>query len=190
MTQPSFVVEYWLSAGPAKWYAQDEDFDRDIEYNFGFLWQMIHDGYDPEWQTSPEGALAWIIMLDQFPRNMYRNDDPRAYSTDAKALDGAGTCLANEWDRKLKEPERQFVYMPFMHAESMELQNISVDLFHTRISDPSNQLHARAHHEVIKRFGRFPHRNKALGRDTMPEEQAYLDAGGYGSIVRDMQSAG
>lgn len=188
MTNAADVLSFWIEAGPAKWYAKDDSFDQEISDKFGTVWRAANEGWMPDWAGDAQGALALVILLDQMPRNMFR-DDPRAFATDAKALMLAGTILAQGWDRDIAEPERQFVYMPFMHSEERAHQDTCVDLMKTRMTDDDNALHARVHREIIVRFGRFPYRNKALGRVSTPEEQAFLDGGGYGDILRTMQNA-
>jgi uncharacterized protein (DUF924 family) len=135
------------------------------------------------WAFCPRGTLAFLIVTDQFPRNMFR-DDPRAFSTDAIALEAASRAIARNFDQDVSEPERQFFLLPFMHSESLTMQERGVRLFMMRMS-PENQnlLHARAHRKVIRDFGRFPYRNSALGRNSTNSERAYLDAGGYGHTV-------
>lgn len=185
MTDAEEIVKFWLSAGPEKWYAKDDAFDQVIRDRFGPVWHAAHAGEMPDWASDAPGALALLIVLDQFPRNMFR-DDARAFATDAKALALASHCVAQGWDREIPEPERQFFYMPFMHAEDMDHQNTCVDLFETRMTGANSALHARVHREIIARFGRFPYRNAVLGRETTPEEQAFLDGGGYGEILREL----
>lgn len=189
MIRAEDVLTFWLGAGPAKWYAKDDAFDQAIRDQFGPVWHAADGGQMPDWAGDPRGALALVIVLDQFPRNMFR-DDARAFATDAQALAITDRCLANGWDREIDEPERQFIYMPLMHSEQMEHQNTSVDLFETRMAGGTNALHARAHREIIARFGRFPYRNAALGRAMKPEEQAFIDDGGYGAILRRLDPPG
>jgi len=140
---------------------------------------MARQGGFQDWLTSPESVLSYIILTDQFPRNMFR-DDGRAFATDDKAVAASKEAIANDWDLSITEPERQFVYVPFMHAEDIALQDAGVRMFTERMSPGNlNLLHAKAHRWVIEAFGRFPYRNAALGRTTTPEEQAFLDQGGY-----------
>lgn len=188
MTNAADVMTFWNEAGPAKWYAQDDAFDQEIRDKFGQTWRAAEQGHMPDWARDAESALALVILLDQFPRNMFRND-PKAFSTDAKALEVAGQILAHGWDREIAEPERQFVYMPFMHSEDPDHQDACVDLMESRMETGDNALHARVHREIIARFGRFPYRNAALGRVSTPQERTFLDEGGYGGILRDFQSA-
>lgn len=186
MTRAADVLDFWMEAGPAKWYAQDDAFDQDIRDQFGQTWRAAHDGHMPDWASSATGALALIILLDQFPRNMFRND-PRAFATDETALEVTGQCLAHGWDREVAGLERQFIYMPLMHSENMDHQDTCVELMETRMDEGNNALHARAHREIIRRFGRFPYRNAALGRETTVAEQAFMEEGGYGAILREVE---
>lgn len=183
MTRSTDVLDFWLEAGPAKWYAKDDGFDEAIRDQFGQTWRAANDDHLPDWARDADGALALVILLDQFPRNMFR-EDPRAFDTDTKALEITGVCLAHGWDRDIAEPQRQFIYMPFMHSENMDHQNTCVELMETRMTQGNNALHARVHREIIARFGRFPYRNAALGRTMTPEEQAFIDDGGYGTIMK------
>lgn len=187
MTHARDVLAFWQDAGPAKWYTKDPAFDAEIVDRFGTVWTAAHQGYMPDWASSADGGLALILLLDQFPRNMFR-DDPRAFATDAAALEVTGHCLAHGWDRQIAEPERHFFYMPFMHSENIDHQDAGVQLMETRMETGDNALHARAHREIIARFGRFPYRNAALGRRTTPAEQEFFDRGGYGTVLRSLDT--
>jgi uncharacterized protein (DUF924 family) len=135
------------------------------------------------------GCLAFLILTDQLPRNMFRGN-ANSFATDLRALTAAKRALAEGWDMGAPEPERQFFYMPFEHSENAEDQATAVQLMEERLgSDPDMALHARAHQAVILRFGRFPGRNEALKRFSTPEEQDWLDGGGYASEVRRLQAA-
>lgn len=182
------VVAFWDTAGPKAWYIQDDAFDQSIRDQFGATWQVAHDHGLRDWAVDAPGALGLVILLDQLPRNMFR-DDARAFATDAAALDVAGQMVANGWDREVDGLLRQFVYMPFMHSEEIAHQEICVDLFATRMDDGNNEIHAQVHREIIHRFGRFPYRNACLGRATTAAEQAFMDEGGYGAILRTFQAA-
>ncbi|NKX46400.1 DUF924 family protein [Roseicyclus persicicus] len=182
------VLTFWEEAGPATWYAKDELFDRTIRDRFGALWETACDGACDHWAMGPRGALALIVLLDQFPRNMFR-DSPRAFASDARALRFASTAVLHGWDLRVAGPLRQFVYMPFMHSERLTDQDRSVRLFKARMAEGDNLLHARVHREIIRRFGRFPYRNAALGRVSTPEEQAFLTGAGYGGILRELEPA-
>jgi uncharacterized protein (DUF924 family) len=179
------ILTFWQEAGADSWYRQDATFDRTIRERFGALWEAACDGACDHWAMGPKGALALIILTDQFPRNMFR-DSPRAFASDARALRIAASALNHGWDRKLDGAMRQFFYLPFMHSEMLTDQDRSVRLFKARMIEGDNLLHARAHREVIRRFGRFPYRNAALGRVSKPEETVFLANGGYGATLREL----
>ncbi len=186
MSNAADVVAFWEGAGPEKWYVQDDAFDQEIRDKFGADWRTAHDGGLRHWAVDAVGALGLVILLDQFPRNMFR-DDPRAFATDAIALEVSGQMIANGWDREIEGDMRQFVYMPFMHSEDMAHQDICVDLMESRMDEGNNDVHARAHREIIKRFGRFPYRNGPLDRGMTAEEQAFIDEGGYRAILQEVE---
>lgn len=180
------VITFWQEAGPESWYRQDPAFDRTIRDRFGALWDLACMGGCDHWAMGPKGALGLIILTDQFPRNMFR-ESPRGFASDARALRIAAAALNHQWDMRIDPPMRQFFYLPYMHSEMLTDQDRSVRLFKARMPEGDNLLHARAHREVIRRYGRFPYRNAALGRLSTPEEMAFLGAGGYGAIVRELQ---
>ena len=182
------VLTFWQEAGPESWYRQDAPFDRTIRDRFGALWDLACAGGCDHWAMGPKGALGLIVLTDQLPRNMFR-DNPRAFASDARALRIAASALNHGWDLRVAEPMRQFFYLPFMHSEMLTDQDRSVRLFKARMEGGDNLLHARAHREVIRRYGRFPYRNAALGRVSTPQEEVFLHAGGYGAIVRELQDA-
>ena len=191
MSDPVAVLDYWLGeVGPDGWYAGGEALDGEIRDRFGDLWQAAADGGLDHWVDGPAGALAYLVLTDQFPRNMWRGSG-RAFATDAAARDAARRAIAEGWDMAAPEPERQFFYLPLMHSEDLADQEDCIRLIAERMPDTgaSNLLHARAHAEVIRRFGRFPFRNAALGRITTPEETAFVAAGGYGAVVEALKSA-
>ena len=191
MSDPVEVLDYWLGdVGEDGWYAGGDDLDGEIRDRFADLWQAALDGGLDHWVDGPAGALAFIVLTDQFPRNMWRGQ-ARAFATDPIALAAAGRAIAQGWDLVAPEPARQFFYLPFMHSEDPAHQATCIDHFSTRMPDTgaSNLLHAKAHARVIERFGRFPYRNAALGRDTTPDEAAFMAEGGYGSVVEALKSA-
>jgi uncharacterized protein (DUF924 family) len=189
MSDPVEVLEFWLrEVGPDGWYAGGDAIDSLCRDRFADLWQAAHDGGLEHWVDGTVGTLAYLVLTDQIPRNMHRGS-ALAFATDGQALAAAKKAVAAGWDRNAPEPERQFFYMPYEHSEDPEDQTLAVQFLTERMaSDPEMALHARAHQEVIRRFGRFPTRNEALGRISTPEELAYLDAGGYGALVKAMQS--
>jgi uncharacterized protein (DUF924 family) len=189
MSDPVEVLEFWLhEVGPDGWYAGGDAIDGLCRDRFADLWQAAHDGGLEHWVDGTVGTLAYLIVTDQFPRNIHRGT-AQAFATDTRALAAARKAVAEGWDLNAPEPERQFFYMPFEHSEVTEDQALAVRFLTERMtSDPGMALHARAHQEVIRRYGRFPTRNAQLGRMSSPAEQAYLDAGGYMAIVKAMQS--
>lgn len=188
MSDPVTVLTYWLETiGPKGWYEADESVDADIIANFGALWRAAHDGGLDHWIDGALGTLAFLVVTDQFPRNMFRGD-PRAFATDPLARAAARTALAQNWDLDAPTPERQFFYMPFEHSEDLADQALAVECFTTRMDNPETALHARAHQAIIQRFGRFPFRNTALDRTSTADEVAFMQNGGYGAIVRDLQA--
>ncbi|MDR5651342.1 DUF924 family protein [Ruixingdingia sedimenti] len=189
MSDPAAVLDFWLGElEPAQWYAVDPALDDDIRARFADLWQAAAEGGLDHWIEGAAGSLAFIVLTDQFPRNMWRGSS-RAFTTDALALAAARRAVAAGWDMDAPEPERQFFYLPYMHAEDAADQAECIRLIGERMPDTGagNLLHARAHAWVIDRFGRFPYRNAAFGRATTPEEQAFLDAGAYAAAVREVQ---
>jgi len=183
------VLAFWLDeCTPADWYRSDPEFDAQIKDKFEGTWHAACEGALGLWQTYPSGTLAYIILTDQFPRNMYR-DTASAFASDQCALAAAKMAIDRNWDLKIDEPARQFFYLPLMHAENLSDQDRGVRLIHARMprTGTSTELHAQAHRQVIRDFGRFPYRNDVLGRRTRPDEKAFLDAGGYGAVVRVLQ---
>lgn len=190
MSDPVEVLDFWLGAiGPEGWYAGGAEVDGLCREGFGDLWQAASEGGLDHWaEGGPAGALALIVICDQFARNIWRGD-ARAFATDPLALRTARQAVAQGWDLEAPEPERQFFYMPFEHSEDPEDQALAVQLMAERMpSDPDMALHARAHQAVIARFGRFPFRNAALGRVSTAEEQAFLAEGGYDSMVNQLRA--
>ena len=174
---PSDVLAFWRAAGADRWYTRDDGFDAAVRDRFLDLWQEAVAGRLSSWEGSDDGALALVILLDQFPRNMFRGL-AKAFSSDPLARDVAARALVRGVDKRIEPPLLQFLYLPFMHSEELADQIRCVLLFQGG-SDPENLRYAEIHADIIRRFGRFPHRNGALGRTTTPEEQAFLDAGGF-----------
>ena len=191
MVDPKDILEFWLDeVREDGWYAQDAALDADIRDRFLPAWEQAAQGGFSLWLTYPSGVLAYIILTDQFPRNMFRGE-ARAFSTDRAALAAAKSAIDRKWDMKIDEPARQFFYLPLMHSENLCDQDRCVRLFHERMPQTggSNLVHARAHREVIRRFGRFPYRNDALGRTLTGPERAFVEGGGYGETLRSFQMA-
>lgn len=188
MTTPEDVLAYWLDEiGPEGWYAGGEALDADIRERFEPAWRDMMDGAYSLWLTYPSGVLAYLILADQFPRNMFR-DTGQAFASDHVARTAAKSAISKGWDLKIDEPARQFFYVPLMHSEALSDQDRCVRLFADRMPDGPNLLHAKAHREVIRCHGRFPTRNAALGRENKPAEDSYLADGGYGAVVRALQA--
>lgn len=183
------IIEFWLSqVGPKGWYVSSEELDQTIRDRYTALWNEALNGHLQDWTADARGALAYLILTDQFPRNMFR-EDPRAFATDPRARAVAKHAISDGFDMAIPEPERQFFYLPLMHSECLSDQDRCVRLMLTRMPQEggSNLLHARAHRRVIRRFGRFPYRNAALARCSSVEESRFLTEGGYGQIVRELQ---
>jgi uncharacterized protein (DUF924 family) len=173
---PVDVLAFWVEAGPDRWFAVEEAFDTEIRRRFLGLWQAAADGELSSWEAHDGGALALVIVLDQFPRNMFRGDR-RAYATDVRARDVAIRALERDIDMHVDPALRGFLYMPLMHSENVTDQERCVELFRT--AGHNDLKYAERHAGIIRRFGRFPHRNPILGRATTPQEQAFLDSGGF-----------
>jgi uncharacterized protein (DUF924 family) len=182
---PEIITAYWIvQIGPKGWYAGTPALDAQIRQRFAAAWEAARDGHFADWVATPQGALALLILTDQFPRNMFR-EDARGFATDAIALRVADAGIAAGHDLATPPPARQFFYLPFMHAEDAALQARATALFSERMPG-ENLRHARAHAAVIDRFGRFPWRNEVLGRATTATEEAFLAQGGYGAALREI----
>jgi len=177
MTAPTDVLAFWRAAGPDKWFTKDAAFDAEVARRFLGVWQSAIAGKLASWEERPDGALALVIVLDQFPRNMFRGDG-RTYQADALARAAADRAIANGFDRQTPHDERQFFYLPFMHSEDLADQERCVDLARAYGDDVFTK-YADLHADIVRRFGRFPHRNAVLGRATHAQEQAFLDEGGF-----------
>lgn len=188
MSDPIEVLDFWLGeVGPEGWYAGGEELDSRCRALFLDLWQAALDGGLDHWVEGTVGTLAYLVVTDQLPRNIHRGT-ALAFATDGLALAAARKAIEAGWDMGAPEPERQFFYMPFEHSEDPADQARAVELLTHRLSsDPDMALHARAHAEVIARYGRFPTRNEALGRESTEAEQAYLEQGGYGALVQSLR---
>ena len=178
---PAEIIRFWIDeTGPKGWYMQSDDLDRRVRDRFMAAW-IDAPRLTAEWAGTAEGALAALILTDQFPRNMFRND-ARAFSTDPLALRIARAALDAGHDLSTPEPQRQFFYLPFEHSEELADQDRAVELFAERMPG-ENLLHARIHRDTIAKFGRFPWRNEALGRVSTDPERMVMEAGGYGALV-------
>jgi uncharacterized protein (DUF924 family) len=174
---PSGILAFWREAGRERWYKRDDAFDAEVRRRFLALWQKAAAGELASWEDSDDGALALVIVLDQFPRNMFRGT-PEAFASDALAREVARRAIDRGVDRRIDPVLLQFLYMPLMHSEHLADQEHCVALFQ-QTDNTENLKYARDHADIIRRFGRFPHRNRLLGRDTTEEEQAFLDNGGF-----------
>jgi len=171
------VVSFWSDAGPDRWFTKDAAFDDQIRERFLDTYEAAAAGKLSGWEQSAQEALALLILLDQFPRNMFRGN-ARAFATDPLARAVAAGAIVRGFDSQVPKDLRGFFYLPFEHSEDLADQERCV-AFHKAIGDADGLKWAEIHADIIRRFGRFPHRNAALGRVTTPEEQAFLDGGGF-----------
>lgn len=175
---PQDVLTFWREAGPEKWWKKDPAFDQQIRDTFSATHADAVAGRLAAWAETAEGALALVIVLDQFPRNMFR-DDAAAYSGDAMALAVAKAAIDEQFDHEIEPSLRAFFYLPFMHSEELADQDRCIELFAHLEGAEENRQYAQIHRDVIAKFGRFPHRNAVLGRIMSPAEQQFLDEGGF-----------
>lgn len=190
MVNPDDILAFWLDeVGPKGWYSGGEALDQTIRDRFQDTYDKACTGALSLWLTYPSGTLAYIILMDQFPRNMFR-DTPKSFATDRVACAAAKAAIAKGWDMRIDEPARQFFYMPLVHSECLTDQDRAVRLIATRMPETGegNLLHAKAHREVIRKFGRFPNRNAAIGRETPLSEAVFLEEGGYGAMVEELRA--
>ena len=167
------VLAFWFEEhGPKDWFAKNPAFDAEIGRRFGALHARAARGELDSWAKRPRGALALVIVLDQFSRNMQR-DSVKAFACDAKARDLARRAVDRGFDGQLDDREKTFLYLPFEHSEDPRDQELSIRCF-ARLADKSLLGWAEKHKAIIDRFGRYPHRNAALGRASTPEEIAFL----------------
>ncbi|SSC67686.1 DUF924 family protein [Ciceribacter selenitireducens] len=181
MTSPKDVISFWREAGPSKWFAKDDGFDAAIRDGFLDAHFAAARGDLADWSQTAEGTLALLILLDQFPRNLFRGSG-HAFATDGLARMIARNALEQGFDRAVDPKLRPFLYLPFEHSEDTADQALSMELFtahRDETGDAESLRWAVEHRDIIAKFGRFPHRNAALGRATTPAEQAYLDDGGF-----------
>ncbi|BAY93903.1 MULTISPECIES: DUF924 family protein [unclassified Tolypothrix] len=188
MSQAKAILEFWFGhpdePGYGKpqtfWFSKTPDFDREMTNRFLKDYQKAAAGYLDDWVDLPETCLALILLLDQFPRNMFRGT-PEAFATDWEALSAAQQAVARQYDREFLPVQRWFIYLPFEHSENLEDQRRCVKLFQQISHDPESAgaiKYAFRHMEIIERFGRFPHRNSILGRPSTPEEIEFLKQAG------------
>jgi uncharacterized protein (DUF924 family) len=190
LPSPTDILEFWFGSptdptyGQSRqaWFRKDASFDRVLGDRWGGYYQQAVAGGLDDWGKAATGCLALILLFDQFPRNAFR-DTPQAFATDPLARHWATVCLSQGWDRDLLPVQRWFIYLPFEHSEDLADQDRAIALFEQLREDPASASpidYAYRHREVIRRFGRFPHRNAILGRPSTPEEQAFLQQPGSG----------
>ena len=171
------IVGFWRDAGAKRWFAHDQAFDTEIRSRFEAVHMAASRGDYADWVETAEGALALLILLDQFPRNLYRGS-AHAFATDPAARAVARNAVERGHDRTIPPPLRLFFYMPFEHSEDPADQTRAVELI-TAAGDEGYTRFALLHRDIIARFSRFPHRNACLGRASTDEELAYLASGGF-----------
>lgn len=186
-SEPKEILDFWFGREDeegygefrGEWFQQNEEFDRQVRDRFLEDYERAARGKYDGWQHEPESCLALVILLDQFPRNLFRGD-ARTHATDDKALGISHEAVHKGFDRKLAPFQRHFLYMPFMHSERVEDQRRSVALFQELAEEggPDVMEFAEGHRETVERFGRFPHRNEVLGRSSTPEEVEFLERSG------------
>jgi len=182
------IIDFWQNEiTEPGWYVADDAIDAKIRGRYLEMWQRAREGGYDHWCCRPEHSLALLILLDQFPRNMFRGSGD-SFATDAKARKIAKRAIFMRNDLKIEKPMRQFFYLPLMHSEVLADQDTSVRMYRLRMDPEGTLLHPRAHREVIRDFGRFPYRNAALGRKSTPAEQEYLKAGAYMHTVRSLEA--
>ena len=170
------VVAFWRQAGPSTWFAKDADFDRRFREAFLGAHEDAARGDLDDWLATSDGSLALVLLLDQFPRNAFRGT-PRMYASDTAARRIAAAAIAAGHDQRVMPDLRIFFYLPFGHSEELADQERSVAL--CRPLGPPDSAHSERHRDIVRRFGRFPHRNPILGRIMTQDEQIFLDQGGY-----------
>ena len=170
------IVAFWREVGADRWFKKDAALDDEIRRRFMATYEAAAAGMLTSWEQSAQGALALLILLDQFPRNMFRND-PRAFASDGLARAIASRAILNGFDGAFSDM-RKFFYLPFEHSENLGDQQRAL-AFYRAEKNAENLKWGEVHADIIRKFGRFPHRNAILGRVTTPEEQAFLDAGGF-----------
>lgn len=175
--KPGDVVNFWMEAGPQRWFTRDAAFDGALAVRFGETLRQARLGAFDHWGKTPDGALGLVILLDQVSRNIHRGS-PLAFAADARALALARDCIGRGFHQKLPPPKASWLLMPFEHAEDIDAQRRCLALFGTM--GLTEMVHyAQVHFDIIARFGRFPHRNPVLGRGSTLAEIAFLKAGGF-----------
>jgi uncharacterized protein (DUF924 family) len=177
LPSPAEVLAHWRALGPDRWFAEDTAVDSELRKRFLPLYAAAAGGLLKDWENDAEGALALVIALDQFPRNMFRGSSA-AFMNDPLAREIAGRAIGRGFDKQFAALERRFFYLPFMHSENLADQERCCELCRAA-QDQEGLAYAEKHAAIIRRFGRFPHRNAVLGRATTPDERAFLDRGGF-----------
>lgn len=173
------VINFWFGEiEPSAWWKKDETFDALLVERYAGLHKQARNCELYGWRKAPEGRLAEIIILDQFSRNMFR-DTPLAFATDSMSLALAQEAVALGADKPLSPVQRSFLYMPYMHSESLAIHEVAVELFRKNGIESNLDFEFR-HKKIIEQFGRYPHRNKILGRESTPEELSFLSKPGSG----------
>ena len=175
--EPQEIIDFWFSEPFCNhWFAATPELDQQIRDRYELLWGLASEGQLDHWMTTPEGCLALVILLDQFPLNMFRNQR-ESFSTEAQARTVAGFAIKRAFDQLLTAQQQAFLYMPFMHSEALEDQERSVMLY-KQAGLTENLAFARHHRAIVQEYGRFPHRNAILGRPSRKEELHYLASDG------------
>jgi uncharacterized protein (DUF924 family) len=170
------VIAFWRDAGPQLWFAKDPEFDRRFRERYGEAYERAANGELTGWESTPLGALALVLLLDQYPRNSFRGS-PRMYATDSLARQAASAAVDADYVRAVSPELRRFFVLPFAHSEDLADQERSVALARELV--PEDLARAQHHRDIVMRFGRFPHRNEILGRTSTQAEREYLLKGGY-----------
>jgi uncharacterized protein (DUF924 family) len=190
MSRVEKILEFWFGKpqdpeyGKSRkiWFTKDAEFDETVRSHFLADYEMAAQGLLDDWKDAPESCLALILLLDQFPRNLFRAT-PQAFATDPQALDAAEHAIDRGYDKQMLPVKRWFFYLPFEHSEKLEHQQQAIALFRQLSDDPESASaidYAERHRAIIERFGRFPHRNAILGRKSTPEEREFLQQPGSG----------
>ncbi len=182
------IIDFWVKeVGPKGWYSGPPELDAKIQRLFMNDWEIALAGGYTEWAKTPLGSLAYLILTDQFPRNMFRND-ARAFATDPNALTVAKQSIEKDFDLDVLGEEQQFFYMPFEHSELIAEQDNAVFYMESRMRNGGTLLiHAKVHHNIITKFGRFPYRNNVLGRESNDDELHFLSNNGYQTLLKALE---
>ena len=173
ITEPQEILEFWFSNSSKKlWFNSTDEFDQTIKSKYETLWEVARNGELDHWRNKAEHALALIILLDQFPLNMFRGM-AKSFASESYAIEIVHYAIDNKYDQELPKAQLPFLYMPLMHSENLQDQDLSIKLFESA-KLKSNIRFAKHHREIIQKFGRFPHRNSILGRDSSQAELEYL----------------